>query len=332
MSTPSRSAPTIVDVAREAGVSKSLVSLAIRGDAGVSDATRTRILDVADRLGYHSNALARGLVKGRTQVVGLLVSDLSNPYFADVVEGIEEDATATGLGTVIGHGRGSAEVLARRLDEMLDLGVDGVIVISAMLDAETLDRAAARRPLVMVGRPFDAPRRVSVVRNHDEHGAQAAVGHLLGLGHTRIVHVASSRRAAATARRSSYKETMRAAGLEPQVVEAADGGVSQALDLVARDGGPTACFAGNDRIGTALIHDALERRIDVPGAISVVGYDNSEVGRLVRPALTTVEQPREAMGREAMRLLLSRIDGDREVAEVTLEPRLVVRASTGTAR
>ncbi|WP_062527756.1 LacI family DNA-binding transcriptional regulator [Demequina rhizosphaerae] len=331
MTTPARPAPTIVDVARAAGVSKSLVSLAIRGDAGVSEATRTRILDVASELGYHSNALARGLARGRTQVVGLLVSDLANPYFADVVDGIEADAEATGLGTIIGHGRGSADVLARRLDEILDLGVDGVIVISAMLDADTLDRAAARRPVVMVGRPFAPPRRVSVVRNNDEHGAEAAVSHLLGLGHLRIAHVASSRRAAATARRASFERTMRAADLAPMVLDGSDDGVARLLDLVGRPEGPTACFAGNDRIATAVLADALERALEVPGDLSVVGYDNAEVGRLMRPALTTVEQPREAMGREAMRLLRARIDGDREVAEVTLEPRLIVRASTGPA-
>ncbi|WP_228373806.1 LacI family DNA-binding transcriptional regulator [Demequina maris] len=330
MTSPPRPAPTIVDVARAAGVSKSLVSLAIRGDAGVSDATRTRILDVATELGYHSNALARGLARGRTQMVGMLVSDLANPYFADVAAGIEADAEATGLGTIIGHGRGSAEVLERRLDEILDLGVDGVVVVSAMLDAETLDRAAARRPVVMVGRPFAPPRRVSVVRNNDEHGAQAAVAHLLDIGHRRITHIASSRRAAATARRSSFEETMRDAGLDPVVIDAAEG-TARLLDLVGRPGGPTACFAGNDRIATTALSDALERGFDVPGDLSVVGYDNAEFGRLMRPALTTVEQPREAMGREAMRLLRARIDGDREVAEVTLEPRLIVRGSTGPA-
>ena len=326
MSTSARPAPTIVDVARAAGVSKSLVSLAIRGDAGVSEATRMRILAVADDLGYRSNALARGLVRGRTQVIGLLVSDLSNAYFADVVEGIEADAEATGLGTIIGHGRGSEKVLARRLDELLDLGVDGVVVISAMLDATTLDHAAARRPVVMVGRPFTAPTRVSVVHNHDEHGATAAVEHLLALGHTRIAHVPSSQRAAASARLHAYERTMSASGLTPEVMDA-----ETLVSRAGRTDGPTACFAGNDRIAAGLLHAALARGVGVPDDLSVIGYDNAEVGRLMRPALTTVEQPREAMGREAMRLLMARIDGDREVEEVTLEPRLLVRASTGPA-
>lgn len=321
-----------MDVARVAGVSKSLVSLAIRGDAGVSEATRARILATAEQLGYRSNALARGLVQGKTQIIALLVSDLTNDYFADVVDGIEQDAAANGFGTVIGHGRGSAEVLAKSLDDMLDLGVDGVVVISSLLDAQTLERASIRRPVVMVGRPFERPRHVSVVRNNDESGARAAVEHLLDLGHVKVAHVASSRRAAATARRSSYEAVMASRGLESFVLEAQDGDVVARLRAKVAGGDVTACFVGSDVVASRVLHGVQEAGLAVPGDLSVVGYDDATIGTLMRPALTTVEQPRAAMGREAMRLLAARIDGEREVVEVTLEPRLIVRESTSPPR
>ncbi|WP_200810925.1 LacI family DNA-binding transcriptional regulator [Demequina sp. NBRC 110057] len=328
MPTADRAAPTIVDVARAAGVSKSLVSLAIRGDAGVSEATRTRILAVADDLGYRSNVLARGLARGRTQVIGVLVSDLSNPYHADVVAGIESRADAAGLGTVIGHGQSDARILAARLDQMLDLGVDGVIVVSAMLDAAALDAAAARRPVVMVGRPFEQPRHVSVVRNHDERGASLALDHLHGLGHRRIVHLASSRRAAASARRHAYGEAMTRADLPSTTLWVDEGGVAALLAAAGTPAGPTACFAGNDRTAATLLHDALDAELAVPTELSIVGYDDAQIARQVRPGLTTVAQPREAIGREAARLLLARIDGDSDTVEVTLEPSLAVRGTT----
>ncbi|GMA36584.1 LacI family DNA-binding transcriptional regulator [Demequina litorisediminis] len=328
MHSTDHAAPTIVDVARAAGVSKSLVSLAIRGDAGVSEATRTRILAVADTLGYRSNVLARGLARGRTQVLGVLVSDLSNPYHSDVVAGIEARAEGAGLGTVIGHGQGDPAVLAARLDQMLDLGVDGVIVVSAMLPAEALDTAAARRPVVMVGRPFEQPRRVSVVRNHDERGAALAVAHLQDLGHHGIVHLASSHRAAASARRLAYGEAMTRAGLPSTTLWVDEGGVETLIAGAVGSAGPTACFAGNDRTAAALLHDALDAGLDVPAAFSIVGYDDAQIARQVRPGLTTVAQPREAIGREAARLLLARIDGDKDTVEVTLEPSLTVRGTT----
>lgn len=329
MTSPDRGAPTIIDVAHAAGVSKSLVSLAIRGDAGVSDATRERILAVAAELGYRSNTLARGLARGRTQVIGVVVSDLRNPYHADIVTGIEAAAQGAGFGTVIGHGQADPATLAERLDQMIDLGVDGVIVASAMLPADALDALAARRPAVMVGRPFEQPRHVSVVRNHDERGAALAVDHLLSLGHERVVHLASSERAAAQARRRAYGEAMTRVGLPATTLAVADAGVSQLVRSLSDADAPTACFAGNDRAAVALLHEALDAGVGVPERLSIVGYDNAEAGRQVRPALTTVEQPRDAMGREATRLLLQRIDGESETVEVTLEPHLIVRGSTG---
>ena len=328
MPSSERPAPTIVDVARAAGVSKSLVSLAIRGDAGVSDATRQRILAAAADLGYRSNALARGLARGRTQIISVLVSDLRNTYHAEVTRGVEQAAASAGLGTIIGHGQADPAVLERRLDEMLELGVDGTVVVSAMLDAAVLDHVAARHPLVMVGRPFVAPNHASVVRNHDERGARLATAHLRDLGHERVVHLASSRRAAASARREAYAAAMLESGLTPETLWADEGGIEALLERVGGGAGPTACFAGNDRTAVQLLHAAGARGVGIPGDLSIVGYDNSEVGRLVHPAITTVDQPREQLGREAMRLLLARMGGEGQTEQVTVEPQLVVRRSS----
>ncbi|MFP5360878.1 MAG: LacI family DNA-binding transcriptional regulator [Actinomycetes bacterium] len=327
-----RGSPTLVDVARAAGVSKSLVSLAIRGDAGVSEATRSRILATAAARGYRSNALARGLAMGRTRTVAVLLSGLRNTYHAEVAQGIEVAAADLGLDTILGQGDNDPATLGRRLDRVLGMGVDGVIVVSALLEPELLDRVDARTPVVMVGRPFRLPERVSVIRNDDEEGVAAAMAHLLDLGHRRIVHVARSTRAAATARRAAYVEAMDRAGLRALTIDA-NRELDAWLDAVApspRDR-PTAVVAGNDRVAIAVMHGAQERGLRVPDDLSVVGYDNLELASMVRPALTTVDQPRELMGREAMRLLAERIEGHGRAIEIALAPRLVVRGSTAPA-
>jgi len=335
--TPSdRPVPTIHDVARAAGVSKSLVSLAVRGDAGVSEATRSRILAVADELGYRSNALARGLARGRTQLVGVLLSGLRNTYHAEVARGVEEAADGLGLDTIIAHGAYDAALLERRLGRLLELGVDGIVVVSAMLAPEVLDRAAARTPVVMVGRPFTPPERACVIHNHDERGATAVVEHLLAQGHSRIVHLATSRRAAARARRGAYEEAMAAAGLaaEARVLEADEGGAERIVgEVLSRAAGaPTAVFAGNDRAAAQLVDTAYDAGVAVPADLSVAGYDNSEIGALLRPRLTTVDQPRERMGREAVRLLAARMEARRDAETIVVEPALVVRDSTAAPR
>lgn len=321
-------------MARAAGVSKSLVSLAIRGDAGVGSATREHILSVAHEIGYRSNLWARSLVRGRSQLVGVLLNDLHNTYHTDIVHGIEDAAAEQGLGVIISHGRREATVLAQRLEDVLALGVDGIVVISALLDPQLLRDAARRKPTVVVGRPPALPDTVGGVANHDERGARLAVEHLTSLGHRRIAHLTHSNRAAATARKQSYLDLMTALGYAEgiQVLDSEAGGETELLDsiLVRRADAPTAVFASNDRRAASILGGALDAGLRVPEDLSIVGYDNTDLAASVRPGLTSVDQPRLAMGRLAMDILTEMLGGADARHEV-VEPTLVVRGSTGRA-
>lgn len=321
--------PTIIDVARAAGVSKSLVSAALRGDPGVSDASRQRVVETAASIGYRTNGWAQRLVSGRSDLVGVLLTDLRNAYHTDVVNGIEDAAAEAGFGVILSHGRRDAALLERRLAELIELGVDAVVVVSARMSERDLAAAAERVPLVVVGRPERVPEGVGWVSNDDETGARLATEHLLELGHERVAFLANSRRPASLARRDSVRSTLRAAGVPGTWLEAdeREDGIARILDAVERPGGPTAVIAANDRLAAQLLARAVDRGLRVPESLAVVGYDNTELAALVRPGLTSVDQPLERMGRSAMAALLEQLDG-RDAGHEVARPTLVVRGST----
>ena len=320
--------PTIVDVAAAAGVSKSLVSLALRGDRGVSEATSARILAAAERLGYRSNTLARSLVQGRTMMLGVLLTDLANPYHTEVVAGVEESADAEGFTVLLAHGQRDRARLARQLDALLRLNVDGVVVVSSWLEPRALADAAGRIPVVMVGRPEEFAPGVDTVANDDRAGAEAAVRHLAGLGHERIAHLSGTGRPASRARRRGYQETMEGLGLAGHVtvreIDDAPHGRERAADALLGTE-PTAVFAVNDLAALAVLDRAYAAGTT---GLSVVGYDNTFLAQTVRPRLTSVDQPRSVMGNLAVRLLSERMGGRTEDRHEVLVPRLVVRDST----
>lgn len=312
--------PTIVDVARAAGVSKSLVSAALRGEAGVSAASRERIAEAADRLGYRTNGWAQRLVSGRSDLVGVLLTDLRNEYHTDIVNGIEDAAHEAGFGVILTHGRRDRTLLRGRLQSLIDLGVDAIIAVTGHLDAAELSPAASRVPLVVVGRPESVPDSAGWVRNDDELGARLAVQHLQSLGHERIGFVHGSDRPAALARRGVYRSLV----ADPREFDSAP-------SLLSDESGLTAAFAANDRIAADVLANAADRRIRVPDDLSVIGYDNTELAGLLRPALTSIDQPRSEMGTAAMTQALSMLSSGAP-GRLIVPPTLVVRESTGAIR
>lgn len=331
-------------MAREAGVSKSLVSLAVRGDHGVSADSRARILEVAARLGYRSNTWARSLARGRSQLIGVLLNDLHSGYHTDIVHGIEDAAAERGLGVVLSHGRRDGELLARRLEALCELGADGMIVVSGQIGTDALTRTAAERPVVVVGRPEDVPAVVAQVSNDDRLGARLAVQHLAALGHRRIAHLRASTRRASADRADSYEQTMRELGLDDAVHTFAIADLPTFISEVAAGGAgaATAVFAANDRLAAAVVGAAIDAGLRVPEQLSVVGYDNTDLARALRPALTSVDQPRLELGQRAMELLAERLasaaasdpaSATTDTApRVVIAPELVVRRSTAPLR
>ncbi|WP_169514073.1 LacI family DNA-binding transcriptional regulator [Jonesia quinghaiensis] len=325
----SRGKPTIIDVAQHAGVSKSLVSLALRGSSGVKPETRQHILNVAQELGYRSNTWARNLAQGRSGMIGILLNDLSSAYHTDIAQGIEAAATTVGLSAILTHGHRDEEALSARLGHMQDLGADGIIVVSAALNPQHLATAAARLPIVVVGRPAAVPDTVGSVWNNDELGARLAVEHLAGLGHTRIAHLSGSPRPASRARLASFHTTMTDLALpEPHQVFHGPHALVHAMgDPATARTAPTAVFASNDRRAAKLHAAALDAGLRIPEDLAIVGYDNTELATLLRPQLTSIDQPRHEMGQRALHMLVDMLGGQPPRRDV-VEPRLIARGST----
>ena len=327
--------PTIVDVAARAGVSKSLVSLVMRGAPNVSDERRRLVLEAAQALGYRPNAIARGLVSRRTHLLGIILSDLHNPFFAEVVDGIEEAAGARGFRTIISTvDRRTEQGERRALDTLLELRVDALILASPMLQAGAIESASRELPVALVARRWQDPTADSVA-NDDPLGAALVVRHLVGLGHARIAHVDGGNAAGAADRRAGYEAAMREAGLgaHVRVVPASytDDGGRQGVAALFDDAAPppTALFVANDLAAVGAMDALAERGLRVPEDVSVVGYDNTALAALRHVDLTTVDQPRPDMGRTAVRLVLERLDERRtEARHLIIAPTLVVRGTT----
>lgn len=326
--------PTILDVAEEAGVSKSLVSLVMRGSDRVSASSKEAVLDAARKLGYRPNAAARTMVRRRSYVIGVLVSNFHNPFFADLIDGIDSAALNAGYRSILTTGNREAERERLAVSTLLEMRVDGLILISPAFEREIAIEASQTVPTVLVGKVMKAAT-VDSVSNDDRKGAGMAVDHLVELGHRRIAHIDGSVEPGARPRRTGYERSMHRHGLDNETRSVRgsfteEGGRTGMRRLLAEGPRPTAVFVANDlaAIGALEVLDA--EGLNVPGDISVVGYDNTALAASHRLGLTSIDQPRSEMGHMAAGLILTRIEEKRTTARhVVLAPELVVRESTG---
>jgi DNA-binding LacI/PurR family transcriptional regulator len=335
-SSSERRAPTMEDVAREAGVSRALVSLVMREQPNVSEERRRRVLEAAARLGYRPNAMARSLASKRTKTVGVILDDLRNPFFAEIAGGVEELASELGYRVLLGAGGRQARRERAELAALLEYRVDGVILLSPRLPAADIRAGAAEAPMVVVGRSVrDIDADCVVIDEY--HGTELVLDHLVELGHERIAHVDGGSGAGGPQRRNAYLRGMRARrlGRHGQVIGGdftEEAGTSAARRLLADGELPTAVFAANDMVAAGLLGGFDRAGVSVPGDVSIVGYDNILIAHLAHVSLTTIDQPRTEMGRLALELLLDRIDNRRPNIVRVLEPTLVVRSTTAPPR
>ncbi len=319
------------DVARRAGVSRALVSMALRGSDRVSDASRAAVLAAAHELDYRPNLSARHLASKQTGTLGVLINDLHNPYFPAVADGIKAAADRTGYRLLLNSAFLDDGDERRALEAFVDHNVDGIVLTGPRVASGAIEAIGRMTPVVVVSRPMRS-KVVDTINNDDRLGATLATGHLLELGHQHICHIDGGRGAGAAQRRAGYEATMRAAGLEPFVVTSAfteASGAAAAAKALRADRPLTAIFAGNDlsALGALDIIDAAG--LGVPDDVSLVGYDNTFIAALRHIGLTTVEQGRERLGELAVEALIERIDGRRsEARHEVIEPTLVVRRTT----
>jgi DNA-binding LacI/PurR family transcriptional regulator len=329
--------PTITDVARRAGVSKSLVSLVMRGADHVSPGRRAAVHKAATELGYRPNAMARSLVQRRTHIVGVMVSDLHNPFFADIVAGIQDQAVRTGYKVLVNTGNRAALREGDALETLLQLRADGVILAGTVLEDDIILAASMEVPIVLVSREARAPT-VDSITNDDRAGMEIAVEHCVSLGHRRVAYIDGGHGAGAPDRRRGYDSAMKRLGLArfTTVVSGTfteEGGHSGCLVLLAQRPRPTAILASNDLAAIGALNAIEESGLKVPDDVSLIGYDNTSLAALRHISLTTIHQPRLEMGQLALSTLLERVDQHREdPRHVVLSPRLVVRASTAPPR
>ena len=321
------------DVAREAGVSRALVSIAYRGVTGVSESTRERIFAVGNRLGYVPNQVAARLAGKARKTIGVFQQDMHNEVFADVHDGIREQLAARDLGLVLSVASIDGSRDATALNELRASRVDVIIATGLTLPDTELAEFTKPIPMVSIARHFEG---IDNVDSDNFGGATAATEHLIELGHRRIIFLSNPQTDGYTDRQRGYRDAMTAAGLEPWVVETTysrDRAESDAGVVLDGANPPTAIFAHNDRTALGVL-DALSTRGLIAGRdVSVVGYDNTSASRAPGLALTTVDIHSVELGRAAAELALARLDDPSRAPQTTrIEPTLVIRGTTGAPR
>ena len=324
--------PTIHDVAARSGMSKSLVSLALRGSPNVSEASRAAIVKAAAELGYRPNAAARSLAVRRSHTIGVLVLDLHNPVFAEILDGVQSEFRAQGFTTMLISGGDDPQVQQSEIDTLMQFQVEGLILISHRLTESNLRALALEVPTVVVTRDDIRVPRLDTVSNDDIAGAERAIDFLVSLGHSRIAFLTGGLNPVSLRREEGYRRAMTRHGLT-EFIDVVPGGLTDAAGYaaasVALPTRPTALFVVNDIAALGAIAAIEEAGLRVPDDVSVIGYDGISLGGLRSVNLTTIGQPLDELGRRAAQQILHRIEHPNATEKhVLVESKLIERGTT----
>jgi LacI family transcriptional regulator len=332
---------TLKDVADRAGVDVSTASRALSADRSslVNRATRHRVVEAAESLGYRANVQASSLRRGRTGTIGVIVADLSNPFIGPVIRGIANGLGSRNLLPIMTETRDSSEELAQVCQKLLAQRVDGIITTAGRhQDRTLLKRVAQEVPTVLAVRQLPNSG-IPAISHDDVAGGRMAAEHLLSLGHTRLAQLMGPRDIQSfEGRATGFREAVTAAGATCVDIESPDrlptreAGIALAHELLARPGqAATGVFAHNDTIAIGALGVFREAGLVCPDDVSLVGYNDVPLADQINPPLTTIRLPGYDLGRLAAQLLVNRIDGAEATANsVVLASELVVRASTTT--
>jgi LacI family transcriptional regulator len=322
-------AATIRDVARVSGVHVSTVSRTFSAPHLVNSETRNRVLAAAEGLGYRPNRAARALITGRTHNLGLIVADISNPFFPPLIKAAQAQARQRDYHVFVAD-TDEDPVAEEEIIQTFTKQVDGVLLCSPRLSNRVIERLGAEVPFVVINRQV---KGMSTVLMDVGHGARLAIGHLTALGHRRLALLAGP--PGSWTSREIQREagaSARSAGVQLAVIgpnqPTAEGGAEAAAAVLGS--GATGVLAYNDLVAIGLIDGLYGRGVRVPADVSVIGVDDIVPGRLNRPKLTTVAMPASAAGRTAVDLLLQSVAAGepRPATQARLATSLVVREST----
>jgi LacI family transcriptional regulator len=332
----SKARVTALEVARQAGVSQPTVSLVLSRNpkARVAPETRARVLKAAEELGYRPNRLAQGLVHRRSFALGIIVPGFANPVNGAIISGAERVAAQAGYAVLLCE-TGEIDV-GQHLRALADRQIDGVI-IAGISESELADADLGRLNVVLVNQSSAA---FSSVQDDSLRAGTLAAEHLLGLGHRELAFIGPVSTASAfRLRERGFAQGLRDAAMVPasECWQRSDptvaGGLAAMRALLALPTRPTAVFCANDLIALGAHKACALAGVSIPGAISILGCDDVDIGTLVTPELSTISIPKRELGARAVRLLLRQLDGDGRAAPTvqTLPVKLVVRGTTGRA-
>lgn len=324
---------TVIDVAREAGVSPSTVSRIVTGTARVSDKKRKSVEAVIARMGFVPNMMARGLKSGRTMTLGVVIPEMTSAFFEAALSGIEAAVQGSGYVPIVMSGHWDAKEEAQRIEFMQLRPVDGIILLSGRMSTDEILRFSRVRPIAALGRTLQSRHAVAVDLDNRQ-GAFDATDHLIGLGHRRIAFIAGpTDHRDAEERLGGYRDALKAANLPFDRALVAQGDFHESGGLLAMnrllDSAPdfSAVFAANDQTAYGARLALYRRGIRLPDDMSLVGFDDLPSSRYTTPPLTTIRQPMFELGGILVKAVLDLIGGN-PVALDAPPMELVVREST----
>jgi DNA-binding LacI/PurR family transcriptional regulator len=327
---------TIYDIAKEAGVSIATVSHVINGKGRISTGTRSAVFAVMERLNFQPSVIASALTGKKTFTLGLLVPDVSNPFFAEIARVIEDQSHQLGYSVVMCNTDNKDEKIERYISLLLQKSVDGIIIATGIENKEILEQLLDKGlPIVLIAREMPLVAVQTVVVD-DYVGGCLAAKHLLSLGHKEIAILAESQMVSSSRERMrGFRQTMEDAGLEfnESWLKICDykveDGKENTLELLQQDRRPSAIFACNDLLAVGALQAAKALQISVPSELSIISFDNTILASVTNPTLTTIAQPMEEMGKFAVDVIVEDIQGDiRAKQRISFRPELLIREST----
>ena len=312
------------------------VSRVINNKGFTSVKTREKVLKAIEEIDYRPNILARSLVTKESRFITIVIPDISNPFFSEMVKEAEDIARRNKYIILLGDTEGRKEIEKEYSEAAINRMSDGIILIAPRMENKLIDKINDRVPLVLVDRP-DASQDIAQINIDNFEGALLAVEHLIGLNHKRIGFLSGTRDVTAGLQREEgYIETLKKYNIDIQskLIVKGDWTFKSGRDALDKFTGnnhmPTAIFASNDLMALGLIQRAQEKGIRVPEDLSIIGFDDILMAVLVNPSLTTVRQPRLEMGKVAIELLINKLQKKSDIKNnIILKNKLIIRNSTG---